>query len=83
MSVDTSRVAVIKLMIAGANALKADQLGPATNGFVRSNGCVAVEPQGLIDGINHPEWGVNQIYGPDTGDFESKITYKFSTIGKQ
>jgi len=44
--------------------LKADQGGVATNGFVQSNGCVAVEPQDWIDGINHPEWGrlSKQIY---------------------
>jgi len=66
--------------MAGVNALKADQLGPATNGFVKSNGCVAVEPQGLIDAVNHPEWGINQIYGRYTAPFQSQITYKFSTI---
>ncbi|KAF4630456.1 hypothetical protein G7Y89_g7681 [Cudoniella acicularis] len=66
----------------GANALKKSQLGPATNGFVRSNGCVAVEPQDWIDGINHPEWNrtSKQIYGPDTKPFESNIQYKFSTF---
>ena len=68
------------LMIPGANELKQSQLGPATNGFVKSNGCVAVEPQDLIDGINHPEWGRNQIYGPKTKPFEASIKYKFSTF---
>ncbi|TAQ91095.1 hypothetical protein B7494_g671 [Chlorociboria aeruginascens] len=43
--------------MSGANQLKAAQGGPASNGYVQSNGCVAVEPQDWIDGINHPEWG--------------------------
>ncbi|CAG8982522.1 hypothetical protein HYALB_00002302 [Hymenoscyphus albidus] len=66
----------------GSNELKASQLGPATNGFVKSNGCVAVEPHDWIDGINHPEWGRldKQIFGPDTKPFESHIQYKFSTF---
>ncbi|KAH6671905.1 putative aldose 1-epimerase [Halenospora varia] len=66
----------------GANELKASQKGPATNGFVRSNGCVAVEPQDWIDGINHPEWNrtSHQIFSPDTKPFVSNIQYKFSTF---
>jgi aldose 1-epimerase len=66
----------------GGNQLKASQGGKASNGFVQKDGCVAVEPQDLIDGINHPEWGrlSKQISGPDTGPFESSITYKFGTI---
>lgn len=64
----------------GANELKKDQGGPASNGFVKSNGCVAVEAQDWIDGINHPEWGHDQIHGPDTKPFESHIQYKFGTF---
>ncbi|TVY81451.1 putative aldose 1-epimerase, partial [Lachnellula suecica] len=66
----------------GVNQLKSSQLGPATNGFVKSNGCVAVEPQEWIDGINHPEWGRldKQIFSPSTKPFESNIHYKFSTF---
>jgi aldose 1-epimerase len=41
---------------------------------------VAVEAQDLIDGINHPEWGRDQIYGPDGKAFESNIEWKFSTF---
>jgi aldose 1-epimerase len=66
----------------GANVLKAAQGGPASNGFVRSNGCVAVEPHDWIDGINHPEWERldKQIYGPGSKPYESSIEYKFSTF---
>jgi aldose 1-epimerase len=66
-------------MMAGVNELKVSQKGPATNGFVKSNGCVAVEAQDWIDGINHPEWGRDQIHGPETKPFESSISYTFST----
>jgi hypothetical protein len=66
----------------GGNQLKASQGGKASNGFVRQNGCLAVEPQDLIDGINHPEWNrtAYQISGPGTAPFSSHIQYKFSTI---
>jgi aldose 1-epimerase len=69
-------------LLLGSNQIKASQGGPASNGFVQRNGCVAVEPQDWIDGINHPEWGRldNQFYGPGGKPFESTITYKFSTI---
>ncbi|KAH8111265.1 galactose mutarotase-like protein [Phellopilus nigrolimitatus] len=40
---------------------------------------VAIEQEGYIDAINTPEWGVNQIYGPDR-NFEWSSTYKFSVI---
>ncbi|KAJ3571129.1 hypothetical protein NP233_g3966 [Leucocoprinus birnbaumii] len=38
---------------------------------------VALEQQGYVDAINTPEWGEDQIYGPDR-DFEWSVTYKFS-----
>jgi len=40
---------------------------------------IAIEQQGYVDAINTPEWGVNQIYGPDR-DFEWSTTYKFSVV---
>ena len=72
----------IRLTELGANELKKSQGGRASSGFVKSNGCVAVEPQDWIDGINHPEWGRTdkQIFGPDTKPYESWISYKFSTF---
>ncbi|KUJ06881.1 galactose mutarotase-like protein [Mollisia scopiformis] len=66
----------------GGNQLKAAQGGKASNGFVRKDGCVAVEPQDWIDGINHPEWNRTQyqINGPGMPPFSSFIQYKFSTV---
>ncbi|CZT43741.1 related to aldose 1-epimerase [Rhynchosporium secalis] len=68
--------------IGNSNPLKKSQGGPASNGFVQRNGCVAVEPHDWIDGINHPEWNRmdKQIFGPNTKPFESRISYVFSTI---
>lgn len=41
--------------------------------------CVVLEMEDYIDGINQPEWGRNQIYGPNR-PYHWKSTYKFSTV---
>ncbi|PLW49744.1 hypothetical protein PCASD_01569 [Puccinia coronata f. sp. avenae] len=41
--------------------------------------CIAIEQQGLIDGINHLEWNIDNIYGPDK-PYEWNAIYEFSTI---
>ncbi|EKM58454.1 uncharacterized protein PHACADRAFT_252787 [Phanerochaete carnosa HHB-10118-sp] len=51
--------------------------GPSLN--YTSYSAVAIEQEGYIDAINTPEWGVNQIYGPDR-DYTWSTTYKFSTV---
>ncbi|KAH8801236.1 galactose mutarotase-like protein [Flagelloscypha sp. PMI_526] len=51
--------------------------GPALN-YSRWS-AVAIEQQGWIAAINTPQWGIDQIYGPDR-DFDWSSTYKFSTI---
>jgi len=48
----------------GSGPLKSTQGGPASNGFVKSDSCIALEAQDWNDGINHPEWKRKQIYGP-------------------
>lgn len=42
-------------------------------------GCVVVEPEGWIDGINNPEWGQNpyQVFSPETGPSVNWATYLF------
>lgn len=40
---------------------------------------VVLEAEDYIDGINNPEWGRDQIYGPDRPYFW-KADYKFSTV---
>ena len=50
--------------------------------FVEKYGCLVVETQGWIDGVNHPEWGNSQywIYSPETGPAVNYATYDFSII---
>jgi len=50
--------------------------------FIEQHGCVVVETQGWIDGVNHPEWGNSQywIYSPKTGPAVNHATYDFSII---
>ncbi|KAI0123024.1 galactose mutarotase-like domain-containing protein [Xylariales sp. AK1849] len=60
--------------------LKQDQMGDTNNGTIPNFGCVAIEPQDWIDGINHPEWGREdkQVYGPENGTYVNEIVYQFS-----
>ncbi|KAJ9478147.1 Aldose 1-epimerase [Pseudozyma hubeiensis] len=44
--------------------------------------CVVLEMEDYIDGINNPEWGRNQIYGPDR-PYRWKSTYTFSTVDEE
>lgn len=43
-------------------------------------GCVVIEVEDWIDGINHPEWGrlEKQIYGPADGAYVMQARYDFS-----
>ena len=52
------------------------------SGFVQKYGCVVLEVQDYIDGINHPEWGRlnRQIFGPGDGTYHLEASYKFSTV---
>lgn len=49
---------------------------------VNKYGCLVIEPEGWIDGINHPEWGQlpNQVFAPDTAPAVNWATYRFGTI---
>lgn len=42
-------------------------------------GCIVMEVQDYIDGINHPEWmrGNKQIFGPGDDPYVLQATYKF------
>ena len=50
-------------------------------GFVQKHGCVVIEPQVWIDGINNPQWGVTdyEVFSPETGPLVFYSTYDFST----
>jgi len=57
---------------------KTTQGGP--DSIYADHSCVVIENESLIDAINNPEFGVNQIFGPERAyDWES--SYVFSTIG--
>lgn len=49
---------------------------------INQYGCIVVEPQAYIDGINNPQWGVNnfEVYSPQTGPAINYATYDFSTV---
>ncbi|KAK3073013.1 hypothetical protein LTR53_005786 [Teratosphaeriaceae sp. CCFEE 6253] len=46
----------------------------------RKHGCVVMEAEDWIDGINNPEWGRSsrQIFGPGDGPYVLEATYSFS-----
>jgi aldose 1-epimerase len=48
---------------------------------IQKYGCLVMEVQEWIDGINHPEWGrmEKQVFGPGEGNpFVLKASYRFS-----
>ncbi|KAF2858593.1 galactose mutarotase-like protein [Piedraia hortae CBS 480.64] len=50
---------------------------------VKDHGCIVMEVQDWIDGINHPEWGRKQIYGPGDEQYVLEARYEFSLMGKK
>lgn len=50
--------------------------------YVNKHGCIVIETQAWIDGVNHPEWGVGnyEIFSPTTGPAVNYATYDFSTF---
>ena len=49
---------------------------------VNKYGCIVIETEGWIDGINNPEWGQvsDQIYSPTGAPAINWATYKFGTV---
>jgi len=56
---------------------KADQGGPGT--VYDDHSCVVIEQESYIDAINNPEFGINQIYGPNR-PYTWEATYAFSVL---
>ncbi|KZP00011.1 galactose mutarotase-like protein [Calocera viscosa TUFC12733] len=54
---------------------KADQGGPGE--IYENHSCMVIEQEGWIDAINNPQWGQDQIYGPER-DYLWTSTYRFS-----
>ncbi|MCJ1359464.1 MAG: hypothetical protein MMC33_009466 [Icmadophila ericetorum] len=67
----------------GSIPVKASQQHGTTETFVPKYGCVVIETQQWIDGINQPEWGQlgYQVYTPMTEPAVVWGQYTFSTIG--
>ncbi|KAL8938448.1 MAG: hypothetical protein Q9216_003899 [Gyalolechia sp. 2 TL-2023] len=65
----------------GSVAVKASQRGRGA-GFVEKYGCIVIETQQWIDGINHPEWGQEeyQIYTVDSHPAVVYARYDFSIV---
>ena len=50
---------------------------------VEKYGCMVMEVQDWIDGINHPEWmrQKKQIWGPEDGEYSIEAIHRFSVGG--
>ncbi|KZT63431.1 galactose mutarotase-like protein [Daedalea quercina L-15889] len=60
----------------GSKPAKASQGG--IDGVVYSQySCAVLEMEGVIDAINNPEWGIDQVYGPDR-PYTWSATYNFT-----
>ena len=67
----------------GTTPIKTTQGSNDRDRTVPKYGCVVMEVQDWIDGINYPEWGRSekQIFGPGTGAYEMNARYEFSVGG--
>ncbi|KAJ5132580.1 hypothetical protein N7448_006738 [Penicillium atrosanguineum] len=59
-----------------------EQDGDAGAAYVNQYGCIVIETEDWIDGINQPQWGrlPYQIFGPDDGPAVNWATYQFGTL---
>lgn len=48
---------------------------------IQQYGCIVMEVEDWIDGINQPEWGRKQIYGPGDEPYVLQASYRFSLNG--
>ena len=58
---------------------KASQGGGSADVVYENHSCVVLEQESYLDAINNPEWGVDQVYGPDRPYFWH-ASYKFSVL---
>ncbi|EEB93115.1 hypothetical protein MPER_08278 [Moniliophthora perniciosa FA553] len=56
---------------------KREQGGP--NSTYGQHSCLVIEQESYIDAINNPEFGIDQIYGPNR-TYEWEAEYKFSVV---
>ncbi|KIW07633.1 hypothetical protein, variant [Verruconis gallopava] len=57
---------------------------PSRPRVVEQYGCIVMEVEDWIDGINQPEWqrDKKQIFGPDDPEYSLEAIYRFSVAGK-
>ena len=67
----------------GTIPLKENQQHGSQKAYAREHGCVAVETQGWIDGVNHEEWGQGgwQVFDNRTGPAVLWARYIFGLVG--
>ncbi|KAF2645116.1 aldose 1-epimeras-like protein [Massarina eburnea CBS 473.64] len=65
----------------GKTEFKSTQGVAGKDRFIPRDGCIAIEAQDYVDGINHPEWGrlAKQIFGPGQ-KYHWESTWEFGTI---
>ncbi|KEP51841.1 aldose 1-epimerase [Rhizoctonia solani 123E] len=73
----TTNQPVVQIYTANWLALPRKKVHGGPNLQYESFSAVAIEPEGYVDAINNPAWGVDQIYYPGR-DFKWATTYKFS-----
>ncbi|KAG0140682.1 hypothetical protein CROQUDRAFT_52879 [Cronartium quercuum f. sp. fusiforme G11] len=57
---------------------KVSHQGPLT--IYENHTCVVIEQQSLIDGINNPHWGIDQVYSGPSKPYEWNSLYEFISI---
>jgi aldose 1-epimerase len=75
MRVRTNQPAIQVYSCSASDGTAVTQLGK-----VERFGCLAIEPQGWIDGISHPEWLQEQVYRPGGAPFVNVAEYVFDTV---
>ncbi|BEJ11376.1 hypothetical protein CspHIS471_0107980 [Cutaneotrichosporon sp. HIS471] len=76
MRVRTNQPAIQVYSCTGSDGSAVTQLGK-----LESFGSLAIEPQGWIDGINHPKWGQEQVFRPGSAPFVNVAEYIFDVPG--
>lgn len=66
----------------GTIPVKKSQQNEEANMYLEQYGCIVIEPQQWIDGINNPQWGQQsfQIYSVDTEPAVNFAEYEFSIL---
>ncbi|CAE6489044.1 unnamed protein product [Rhizoctonia solani] len=73
----TTNQPVVQIYTANWLAIPRKKVHGGPNLQYESFSAVAIEPEGYVDAINNPAWGVDQIYYPGR-DFKWATSYKFS-----